>query len=165
LIPPEEIERRVLSLAEEVERAFPEGEILVVGLLKGSFVFLADLVRAFRRTVLVDFMAVSSYAGTESTGVVRVKKDLDLPVEGKNVLLVDDILDTGRTFKKVLNLLREKNPRTLKSCVLLDKPERRVEPVEADFVGFKIPDRFVVGYGLDWDELGRQFRGIYAMEE
>ncbi len=164
LISPERIAERVRSLAGEIEKVFPPGEeLVVVGLLKGSFIFLSDLVREFTRPVLVDFISASSYVGTESSGNVEIKKDLELDVKGKNVLLVDDILDTGRTFKKVLELLRLKEPKELKTCVLLDKPERRVVDVEADFVGFKIPDRFVVGYGLDWDELGRHLKGIYAM--
>jgi len=164
LIPEGEIKRRIKTLAEEIRKEFPaDEELIVVGLLKGSFVFLADLVRELEGAVLVDFIAASSYEGTESSGVVRIKKDLDLEVKGKNLLLVDDILDTGRTFQKVLELLRLKNPKKLKTCVLLDKPARRVVNVEADFVGFKIPDHFVVGYGLDWDELGRNLRGIYRV--
>lgn len=164
LIPEEEIKRRIKTLAEEIRREFPAGEeLVVVGLLKGSFVFLSDLVRELEGAVLVDFIAASSYAGTESTGNVRIKKDLDIDIKGKNVLLVDDILDTGRTFQKVLELLKVREPKMLKTCVLLDKPSRRVVNVEADFVGFKIPDHFVVGYGLDWDELGRNLKGIYRV--
>ncbi len=164
LIPEEEIRERVKELALEIRRVFPpEEELVVVGLLKGSFIFVADLVRELGGNLLVDFIEASSYRGTESTGSVHIEKDLDLAISGKNVLLVDDILDTGRTFKKVLELLRLKEPKNLKSCVLLDKPARRVENVKADFVGFAIPDRFVVGYGLDWDELGRHLRGIYAV--
>jgi len=160
----EEIKRRVKTLAEEIRRKFPAGEeLVVVGLLKGSFVFLADLVRELEGAVLVDFIAASSYAGTESTGNVRIKKDLDIDIKGRNVLLVDDILDTGRTFQKVLELLKVRQPKMLKTCVLLDKPSRRVVDISADFVGFKIPDHFVVGYGLDWDELGRNLRGIYRV--
>ena len=164
LIPEEEIKRRVSQLAEEVEKFFPpDEELIVIGLLKGSFVFVSDLVREFKRPVFVDFMAVSSYRGTESSGNVEVKKDLDMDVKGKNVLLVDDILDTGRTFKKVLELLKTREPKELKTCVLLDKPSRRVVDISADFVGFEIPDHFVVGYGLDWDEMGRNLRGIYRV--
>jgi len=164
LLSEEEIKNRVSQLAGEIEKNFPkEEELVVVGLLKGSFVFVSDLVRELRRPVVVDFMAVSSYVGTESSGEVKIKKDLDVDIRGKNVLLVDDILDTGRTFKRVLNLLQVREPKLLKTCVLLDKPSRRVEKVEADFVGFKIPDHFVVGYGLDWDEEGRNLRGIYRV--
>jgi hypoxanthine phosphoribosyltransferase len=110
-------------------------------------------------------MVASSYRGTQSSGNVQIKKDLDFDIKGKNVLLVDDILDTGRTFKKVLELLTLREPKILKTCVLLDKPSRRVVPIEADFVGFKIPDLFVVGYGLDWDELGRNLPSIYYLSE
>ncbi len=164
LIPEEEIKRRISQLVEEIEKHFPpDGELVVVGLLKGSFVFVSDLVREFERPVIVDFMSVSSYRGTESTGNVEVKKDLDMDIRGKNVLLVDDILDTGRTFKKVLELLQTRKPKEIKTCVLLDKPSRRVVDISADFVGFEIPDHFVVGYGLDWDEMGRNLRGIYRV--
>jgi hypoxanthine phosphoribosyltransferase len=164
LIPEGEIKRRVKELATEIEKNVPaEGELIVVGLLKGSFVFVSDLVREFERPVLIDFIAASSYKGTESTGNVAVKKDLEFDIAGKHVLLIDDILDTGRTFKKVLELLKTRNPASIKTCVLLDKPSRRVEDIEADFVGFKIPDYFVVGYGLDWDEMGRNLKGIYKV--
>jgi len=166
LIPEWEIKQRIKELAEEINRFFPpEEELVVVGLLKGSFIFLSDLVRELNRPLYVDFIAAGSYVGTESSGNVEIKKDLEMDIKGKNVLLVDDILDTGRTFKKVLELLKLKEPKKLKTCVLLDKPERRVVDIEADFVGFKIPDRFVVGYGLDWDELGRHLKHIYAMVE
>ena len=164
LISPEEIEKRVKILAKRIEENFPKEEpLIVVGLLKGSFIFVADLVRAMDRPVLVDFIEASSYRGTESSGNVEIKKDLEMDIKDKNVLLVDDILDTGRTFKKVLELLRLREPKSLKSCVLLDKPSRRVVDIKADFVGFEIPDHFVVGYGLDWDEMGRNLRGIYKL--
>ena len=164
LIPEEDIKKRVKELARDIEKNFPpEGELIVVGLLKGSFIFVSDLVREINRPLLVDFIVASSYRGTESSGNVEIKKDLSFDIGGKHVLLVDDILDTGRTFKKVLELLKTRNPASLKTCVLLDKPSRRVENVEADFVGFEIPDHFVVGYGLDWDEMGRNLKGIYRV--
>ena len=164
LIPEEEIKKRISQLAGKIEKHFPpDEELVVIGLLKGSFVFVSDLVREFERPVLVDFMSVSSYRGTESTGNVKVKKDLDTDIKDKYVLLVDDILDTGRTFKKVLELLQKREPKEIKTCVLLDKPSRRVVDISADFVGFEIPDHFVVGYGLDWDEMGRNLRGIYRV--
>jgi len=164
LITEDEIKRRIKQLAKEVENIFPSGEdLIVIGLLKGSFMFVSDLVREIKRPVLVDFMSVSSYVGTESSGNVSIKKDIDINIKGKNVLLVDDILDTGRTFKKVLEIIQSKNPKDIKTCVLLDKPARRVVDIEADLVGFSIPDHFVVGYGLDWDELGRNLKGIYKV--
>jgi len=164
LIPHGEVLKRVKQLAEEIERVFPpDEELIVVGLLKGSFIFVSDLIREFRRNLFVDFMRVSSYRGTTSSGNVEIKKDLEMDIKGKNVLLVDDILDTGRTFKKVLDLLVAREPKSLKTCVLLDKPSRRVVDVKADFVGFTIPDHFVVGYGLDWDEWGRNLKGIYRV--
>jgi hypoxanthine phosphoribosyltransferase len=166
LIPEQEIKKKVNLLGELINDYFPKNEpLIVVGLLKGSFVFVSDLVRAINRPTLVDFMVASSYRGTQSSGNVQIKKDLDFDIKGKNVLLVDDILDTGRTFKKVLELLTLREPKILKTCVLLDKPSRRVVPIEADFVGFKIPDLFVVGYGLDWDELGRNLPSIYYLSE
>jgi len=164
LISPEEIEKRVKILAKRVEETFPQNEpLIVVGLLKGSFIFVSDLVREVERPVLVDFIEASSYRGTESSGNVEIKKDLEMDIKDKNVLLIDDILDTGRTFKKVLELLRLREPKILKTCVLLDKPSRRVVDIKADFVGFEIPDHFVVGYGLDWDEMGRNLKGIYRL--
>jgi hypoxanthine phosphoribosyltransferase len=165
LISQEKINERVKFLGELINDFFPKQEpLVVVALLKGSFIFTADLVREIKRMVFIDFLSVSSYTGTESSGNVRIKKDLDIDIKGKNVLLVDDILDTGRTFKKVLEFLSLKEPKILKTCVLLDKPARRKVPIKADFVGFEIPDYFVVGYGLDWDELGRNLKGIYAVE-
>ncbi len=164
LIPHDEIVKRVKQLAAQIEKSFPpDGELVVVGLLKGSFIFVSDLIREFQRDLFVDFMRVSSYIGTTSSGNVEIKKDLEMDIRGKNVLLVDDILDTGRTFKKVIDLLLSREPKSLKTCVLLDKPSRRVVDVKADFVGFTIPDHFVVGYGLDWDEWGRHLKGIYRV--
>ncbi len=167
LIDEGKIKERVRDLAVEIEKDLGEAEdLIVVGLLKGAFVFTADLVREIKRHVKVDFMWVSSYgAGMESSGELKIKKDLDMDIEGRAVLLVDDILDTGITLKEVHRILLDRRPAVLRSCVLLDKKERRKVNYSADYVGFEVPDKFLVGYGLDWGDLGRNLPGIYAVEE
>jgi hypoxanthine phosphoribosyltransferase len=152
LITEEQIARRVKSLAREVGRDFRGRETVVVSLLSGTVMFLADLIRHLNLPLRLDFIGVSSYGlGTES-GELVFTKELRLDVRGRDVLLVDDILDTGKTLGCVLPKLRALKPRRIKICVLLDKPSRRVEKVKADYVGFSIPDFFVVGYGLDYAE-------------
>ncbi len=163
LIPEEKLLERVKELAREIERSYTE-PFLVVSLLKGAFIFTADLIRCFSVPVQVDFMWVSSYGSSqESQGHVKVIKDLDRDIEGLNLLLVDDILDTGYTLDEVYKLLKLKGAKNIKTCVLLDKRERRKVLFEADFVGFEVPNLFLVGYGLDWDEEGRNLRGVYAV--
>lgn len=135
-----------------------------MSLLKGAFVFTADLIRCFNLPVHVDFMWVSSYGSSqESQGHIKVVKDLERDIEGLRVLLVDDILDTGYTLAEVYRLLELKGAKEVRTCVLLDKKERRRVDFRADFVGFEVPNLFLVGYGLDWDEEGRNLRGIYAV--
>ncbi len=152
LITQAQIARRVRRMAREIQRDFRRREIVVVSLLNGTVMFLADLVRHLDLPLRLDFIGVSSYGpGTESGGLVFTK-ELRLDVRGRDVLLVDDILDTGRTLSRVLPKIRALKPRRVKICVLLDKPSRRVEAVKADYVGFKVPDLFVVGYGLDFAE-------------
>lgn len=152
LITEEEIARRIRVLAREIERDFHGREMVVVSLLNGTVMFLADLIRHLNLPLRLDFMGVSSYgAGTESGDLVFTK-ELRLDVRGRNLLLVDDILDTGKTMSRVLPKIRALKPRRIKICVLLDKPSRRVEKIRADYVGFEIPDYFVVGYGLDFAE-------------
>lgn len=162
------IQSRIPALAQDISAAFHEEELVVIGLLKGSFIFMADLMRALHKTPLhltVDFMKVSSYgSGTESSGEVRLVKDISFPIEKRNVLVVDDILDSGHSLSMVVRHLTAHNPRKLKTCVLLDKPERRQVPIEADFVGFEIPNEFVVGYGLDYDEHYRELPYIGILE-
>ncbi len=153
LIPEDEIARIVQHLGSEITQNYSEegGELLVVGLLKGSFVFMADLIRQIRYPLTVDFMTVSSYGdGTESSGNIRIDNDLSDPVEGKHVLMVEDIIDTGKTLHRVLGILRDRNPRSLKICTFLNKPSRRIDEVPIDFCGREIPDEFVCGYGLDF---------------
>lgn len=164
IIDRKEIKKRLRELAREIEETFRE-DFVAVGLLKGSFIFIADLVREFKSPVTVDFIWVSSYGSSmESQRHVRVLKDLETDVEGKRVLLVDDILDTGHTLKEVKDLLRLKGAKSVKVCVLLDKKERREVNIKADFVGFEVPNMFFVGYGLDWAEQGRNLKDIYAVE-
>jgi hypoxanthine phosphoribosyltransferase len=152
LITDEQLARRVKTLAREIERDFRGRELVVISLLNGTVLFLADLIRRLNLPLRLDFMGVSSYgAGTESGDLVFTK-ELRLNVRGRDVLLVDDILDTGKTLSKVLPKLKLLKPRRIKTCVLLDKPSRRVEKIQADYVGFTIPDLFVIGYGLDFAE-------------
>jgi len=167
LIKEDDIRRRVSELASEIEKEFRDSEeFLVVGLLKGAFVFMADLVREIDLPIRIDFLWVSSYGqGMESSGSIKIVKDLDADIEGKDVLLVDDILDTGLTLKEIYDFLLMKNPKRLKTCVFLDKKGRREVEFTADYVGFEVPNRFLVGYGLDWGELGRNLRGVYAVED
>ena len=152
LITDEQLARRIKTLAREIERDFRGREMVVVSLLNGTVLFLADLIRHLNLPLRLDFIGVSSYgAGTES-GELVFTKELRLDVRGRDVLLVDDILDTGKTMSRVLPKLEALKPRRIKTCVLLDKPSRRTHDIEADFVGFEIPDFFVVGYGLDFAE-------------
>ena len=166
LIEAEEIARRVDALAAGIEAAFRESErLVVVGLLRGSFVFVADLVRRLSLPLEVDFLEVASYgAGTESSGEVRILKDLRTPIEGRDVLVVEDIVDTGRTLARVLDLLAARRPARLEVCALLSKPARREVEVPVRWIGFEIPDVFVVGYGIDYAQENRNLPWIGAVE-
>lgn len=166
LITEEQIAQRVRQLARRLERDFKGRDLIIVPLLTGTVMFMADLLRHLALPLRIDFMGVSSYgAGTES-GELVFTKELRMELRSRDVLLVDDILDTGRTLKRVSEKLRSLKPRSLKTCVLLDKKARRVEPIEADYVGFEIPDAFVVGYGLDFAERYRNlpFVGVLKPE-
>jgi hypoxanthine phosphoribosyltransferase len=148
-----QIQARVVELGAELSRDYDGRDPVLVSVLKGSIIFLADLVRAMEISLSVDLMEVSSYgASTESSGQVRILKDLSRPIEGREVLVVEDIIDTGLTLNYLLRYLREKGPASLRICCLLDKPARRLAPIEIAYRGFTIPDRFVIGYGLDYDE-------------
>lgn len=163
----EQIKARVEELGKQISADFKGEDIVVIGLLKGCFMFIADLMRAIDTNVAVDFMVVSSYgSGVVSSGEIKVRKDYSIDIEGKNVLVIDDILDTGRTLAFVKDYLIVKSPKTIKLCTLLDKPERKTSKVEVDYVGFSVPDEFVVGYGLDYDEKYRNlpFIGILKPE-
>jgi hypoxanthine phosphoribosyltransferase len=166
LITQEEIARRVRRLSADIERDFRGREMVVVSLLNGTVMFLADLIRHLSLPLRLDFIGVSSYGAGTTSGEMIFTKELRLDVRGRDVLLVDDILDTGRTMKRVLAKLRQLRPRRIKTCVLLDKPARRVERIQADYVGFRIPDLFVIGYGLDYAERYRNlpFVGVLKPE-
>ena len=152
LISEAQLARRVRRLAREIERDFRGRETVIVSLLNGTVMFLADLIRHLNLPVRLDFIGVSSYGSGTTSGELVFTKELRLDVRNRDVLLVDDILDTGRTMTRVLPKIKALKPRRIKTCVLLDKPERRVEKIQADYVGFHIPDLFVVGYGLDFAE-------------
>jgi hypoxanthine phosphoribosyltransferase len=152
LISEAQLARQIKRLAREIENDFRGRELVIVSLLNGTVLFLADLVRHLNLPLRLDFIGVSSYGTGTTSGELVFTKELRLDVRGRDVLLVDDILDTGRTMSRVLPKIKALKPRRIKTCVLLDKPSRRVEKIQADYVGFKIPDLFVVGYGLDFAE-------------
>lgn len=162
LITKEEIEARVIALGEEITAVYQGQEIIMVGILRGAVIFMSDLARKIRVPVTFDFMDVTSYGQqAESSGIVRIIKDLEENIQGSHVLIVEDIIDTGLTLKYVVNLLLTRDPASIKICTLLDKPDRRQEKqVTIDFNGFEIPDHFVVGYGLDYAEKYRNLEDI-----
>jgi len=159
------IQRRVESLAAEIERDYGGKAPLFVGILKGSFIFLADLVRCVELPCDIDFLAVSSYGKeSETTGTVRVLKDLDSGIAGRDVIIVEDILDSGMTLSYIMNMLQNRQPASLSICTLLDKPSRRKAPVFARYVGFQTPDEFLVGYGLDYSDRYRNIPSICVLK-
>ncbi len=161
----EELRQRVAEIAAEIDRDYAGKEPLLVSVLRGSFVFMADLVRQIHLPCTVDFMAVSSYgSGTTSSGQVKIVKDLSEQIEGKDVLVVEDILDSGNTLSYLLQLLQARRPASVRLCTLLDKPSRRTKPVDLHYAGFSIPDYFVVGYGLDYDEKYRNLPYIGVLK-
>ncbi len=152
----EQIGARVRELAAEISREYQGRELIVIGILKGAFIFMADLIRCLSIPCEVDFVRLASYgSGAASSGKVVLTKDIETSIKGKEILIVEDIVDTGLTLTFLVDWLRERNPRSLKVCALLDKRKRRLVPFEADYVGFTIEDGFVVGYGLDFDEKSR----------
>ncbi len=154
LVSPEQLKTRIAALGAEISRDYEGRDLLLVSILKGSVVFMADLMRAITVPCAIDFMVVSSYGGanTATTGLVKIVKDLDQDLTGKDVLIVEDILDTGVTLSHLVPMLKMRNPRSVKICTVLDKPSRRKTEIEPDYEGFEVPDEFVVGYGLDFDE-------------
>ena len=161
LIPRSRIQRRILEMAEKIRQDFPDEPLHLVGVLKGAVFFLSDLARGIPGEVSFDFIAVSSYGkNTRSSGQVRLTKDLDASIEGKTVIVVEDILDTGMTLQYLLRVFEQRKPKRLRVAVLLDKPERRIAAVHADYVGFTIPNEFVVGFGLDYAERYRNLPGV-----
>ena len=149
----EELDRRVSEIAAEINRDYAGKEPMLISVLRGSFVFMADPIREIEVPCTADFMSVSSYGrGTTSSGQVQITKDLSDDIEGKDIIVVEDILDSGNTLSYLLQLLQARKPASMKLCTLLDKPDRRVKEVHVDYTGFTIPDEFVVGYGLDYAE-------------
>jgi hypoxanthine phosphoribosyltransferase len=159
------IEKRVREVAKEISRDFQGERVHLIGVLKGACIFLSDLVREINLETSIDFIAVSSYGkGKDSSGQVRVLKDLDSSIEGLNVVLVEDILDTGLTLSYLLRVLRQRKPKVLRVAALLDKPSRRLKQVEGDYIGFSIPNEFVVGYGLDYGERFRNLKDVCVLK-
>ena len=153
LITEEQLKIRVAELGKEIEKDYQGKEVVLICILRGSFVFIADLCRSIDLPCVVDFMAISSYgSGTTSSGKVAISKDLASDISDKHIIVVEDILDTGNTLSFLLDILAQRKPASIRLCTLLDKPERRVRQVEVHYSGFTIPDAFVVGYGLDYDE-------------
>src|SRR3954462_3827074 len=165
LVQPDELKQRVRALGEAVTAEYANRDLLLIGVLKGAVFFLADLMRQISIPCEVDFMAVSSYgSATDSSGVVRIIKDLDAPIEGRHVLIVEDIVDSGLTLQYLLRNLKARGPASVEVCALLTKPERRKIELEARYVGFEIPNRFAIGYGLDHDEHYRNLPFVAALQ-
>ena len=166
LIEEERVAARIRELGEDISREYEGREVHLICVLKGGVFFMCDLAKRITVPVTMDFMSVPSYgAGTSCSGVVKIVKDLDQPLEGKDVLIVEDIIDSGRTLSYLIEILKKRHPRSLRLCTLLDKPERRVvDNVQVDYCGFQIPDEFVVGYGLDYDQKYRNLPYIGVVE-
>jgi hypoxanthine phosphoribosyltransferase len=166
LISSEAIQARIAEIGAEITRDYAGRPPLIVCVLKGAFVFLADLVRAIDLPVALDFMAISSYgSGTQTSGIVRIVKDLEITIEGRDVLVVEDIVDSGLTLSYLVKSLNARRPRSIEICTLLTKPDRREVEVSLRYVGFEIPNRFVIGYGLDFDERFRNLPFIAVVDE
>lgn len=165
LIPASEIRSRIQQLAREIDADYPEGTLYLVAILKGAFIFLADLARALDRPVKIDFLGISSYGkGKTSSGEVKLTKDLDFTVEDCDLLIVEDIVDSGVTLSYLEQLLAQRKPRSVNIVTLLDKPEKRLRSVKVKYIGFQIPDEFVVGYGLDYAEDYRNLPDICVLD-
>lgn len=160
----EQIQQRVKELGEEIARDYADRDPHLITIVKGSIPFVADLMRAMDCPLTLDVLGVTSYAGKQSSGEVRLTKDLDAPVEGRHVLVVEDIIDTGLTLSYVKRILRQRAPASVKVATFLDKPSKRATPIDGDYVGFTIPDIFVVGYGLDWNQRYRNLSYIGALK-
>jgi len=165
LLSAEQIHNRITELGAEIDRDYPAGEpVYLIAVLKGAFIFMADLARAMKTPARIEFIGISSYGkGKTSSGQVQLTKDLDAPIEGHHVIIVEDILDTGITLNYLSKLMAQRKPKSLRIVTLLDKPERRQSPVKADYIGFTIPDEFVVGYGLDYAEDYRNLKDVCVM--
>ena len=168
LIEEEKVDKRIEELGKKISEEYAGKEVHLICILKGSIFFTCELAKRITVPVTIDFMSCSSYgADTKSSGVVKLVKDLDEPLEGKNVIVIEDIIDSGRTLSYLLEILSARKPASLKLCTLLDKPDRRVMPVHVDYTGFEIPDEFVVGYGLDYDQRYRNlpYIGVLSFTE
>lgn len=166
LISEEELHKRIKELGAEITEDYKGKDLVVIGILKGAVIFMAELVKYIQLPVTMDFMSVSSYGkSTISTGEVRIIKDLDFSVEGKDLLIVEDIIDTGLTLNYLSTLLEKRGANSVRICTLLDKPERRTVGVDIDYFGFEVPDEFIVGYGLDYAEKYRNFPFIGSLKE
>ena len=166
LISSEQIQARIKELGEKISADYPTGNLHMICILKGAVFFMTDLVRSMKRDVYVDFMGISTYGkGKTSSGEVKVTKDLDISLEGADVLIVEDIVDSGVTLNYLMHVLDQRRPRSIRIAALLDKPERRLRPVHVSYVGFPIPDQFVVGYGLDYAEKYRNLNDICVLKE
>lgn len=165
LLSEEKVDARIRELGEQITKDYEGEEVFLICTLKGASFFACELAKRINLSLTLDFIAVASYGdGTQSSGEVRMIKDLDESIEGKNVIVVEDIIDTGRTLNYLMEMLRKRNPKTLKLCSLLDKPERRLVDVSADYIGFEVPDLFVVGYGLDYAQKYRNLPYIGVVE-
>ncbi len=165
LISEEELHKRVCELGAQISADYAGKDPVLISVLRGSFIFMADLARQVQPFCRVDFMAVSSYgSGTVSSGQVNIQKDLTESIEGKDIIVVEDILDSGNTLYYLMQVLQARNPASIRLATLLDKPERRTKPIKADYVGFTVPDEFVVGYGLDYDERYRNLPYIGVLK-
>jgi hypoxanthine phosphoribosyltransferase len=164
LIPAEKIQARIRELGAQIDRDYPQGPVYLVGILKGASIFMADLARAMKTPARMEFVGIASYQGQTSSGEARLTKDLDHPVEGYDVIVVEDIVDTGITLTYFLQLLQQRKPKSLRIAAFLDKPSRRVRPVDVDYVGFEVPDQFLVGYGLDYQEDYRNLPDVCVLE-
>lgn len=161
----QEVNQRIAEVAARISRDYEGKEVHLISILKGSVFFACELAKRITVPVTMDFMSVSSYGNdTKSSGVVKIVKDLDEPLDGKDVLIVEDIIDSGRTLSYLIEILKKRNPASLRLCTLLDKPERRVKPVDVDYTCFNIPDEFVVGYGLDYAQRYRNLPFIGVVE-
>ncbi len=166
LIAEEDVDKKIREIAEKISKDYEGKTVTLICILKGSVFFTCELAKRITIPVKLDFMSVSSYgAGTESSGRVKIIKDLDDSVEGKDIIVIEDIIDSGRTLSHLMTLLSSRKPNSIKLCTLLDKPDRRVVPVDVDYTGFNIPDKFVVGYGLDYDQNYRNLPYIGVIEQ
>ncbi len=165
LLPEEDVDKRIQEIGDQISKDYAGKNVHLVCVLKGGSFFMCELAKRITVPVSLDFMSVSSYGSdTKSSGVVKIVKDLDEPLRGKDVIVVEDIVDSGRTLSYLLEMLRDRGPASLRLCTLLDKPDRRVIDVDVDYTGFQIPDRFVVGYGLDYNQMYRNLPYIGVVE-